>query len=171
MKFKHLFIFEPKAWVGEGIITLNMVEERLNFSTKWSVKEPDFAGKIISVQELQISGISENMRNELTFYDFTDNKFSVEMENLNIGRVVGAGVFDDKMIAWEFRENDLSFEGYETYHLQKDGGYLMHAEYVTSDQFRTQIDGKLWLPPEDESKDETMDPENEEDEQEEEDQG
>ncbi|NGX63002.1 MAG: hypothetical protein KR126chlam6_00406 [Candidatus Anoxychlamydiales bacterium] len=147
MKFKHYFIFEPKAWIGEGVITLNMVEERLNFFTKWAVTEQDFAGKIQSVQELQISGISENMRNELTFFDFSENKFSVEMENLNIGRVVGVGVFDEKMIAWEFRENDLNFEGYETYHLQKDGCYLMHAEYVTSDQFRTQIDGKLWQPP------------------------
>lgn len=147
MKFKHYFIFEPKPWIGEGIITLNMVEEKLNFFTKWIVSEPDFAGKIQSVQELQISGISENMRNELTFFDFTDNKFSVEMENLNIGRVVGAGVFDEKMLAWEFRENDLNFEGYEAYHLQKDGSYIIHAEYVTSDQFRTQIDGKIWQPP------------------------
>ena len=147
MTFKHDFIFKPQSWIGEGVITLNMVEERLNFLTKWAVADPDFAGKIQSVQELQISGISENMRNELTFFDFTDKKFSVEMENLNIGRVVGTGIFDDKMIAWEFRENDLSFEGFETYHLQKDGSYIMHAEYVTSDQFRTQIDGKLWQPP------------------------
>lgn len=148
MNCKHVFIFKPQPWIGEGVITLNMVEERLNFSTKWAVTDPDFAGKIQSVQELQISGISENMRNELTFFDFTDNKFSVEMENLNIGRVVGTGVFDDNMIAWEFRDNDLNFEGFETYHLQKDNSYIMHAEYVTSDQFRTQIDGKLWQPPE-----------------------
>jgi len=149
---KHFFIFKSEPWLGEGIITLNMVEERLNFLTKWSVTDPDFAGKIQSVQELQISGISENMRNELTFFDFTDNNFSVEMENLNIGRVVGTGVFDDNMIAWEFRDNDLSFEGFETYHLQKDGSYIMHAEYVTSDQFRTQIDGKLWQSIEDKDK-------------------
>lgn len=146
MKFKHYFIFEPKPWIGEGVITLNMVEEKLNFFTKWSITEPDFTGKIQSVQELQISGISENMRNELTFFDFSEGKFSVEMENLNIGKVVGSGVFDEKMLAWEFRENDLNFEGYETYHLQKDGSYIMHAEYVTSDQFRTQIDGKIWQP-------------------------
>ena len=146
MSFKHFFIFQPKPWIGDGIITLNMVEEKLNFLTKWSVNEKDFAGKIQSVQELQITGISENMRNELTFYDFTDNKFTVEMENLNIGRVVGSGVYDDKVFAWEFRENDLNFEGYETYILQKDGSYIIHAEYVTSDQFRTQIDGKIWQP-------------------------
>jgi hypothetical protein len=146
LKFIHFFIFQPKSWVGEGVITLNMVEEKLNFFTKWNISEPDLTGKIQSVQELQISGISENMRNELTFFDFTDNKFSIEMENLNIGKIVGAGIFDEKMLAWEFRENDLNFEGYETYHLQKDGSYQMHAEYVTSDQFRTQIDGKIWQP-------------------------
>lgn len=146
MKLLHTFILSPKPWIGEGVITLNMVEEKLNFSTKWSITEPDLSGKIQSVQELQISGISENMRNELTFYDFTDNKFTVEMENLNIGKVVGSGVYDEKMLAWEFRENDMNFEGYETYHLQKDGSYVVHAEYVTSDQFRTQIDGKIWQP-------------------------
>jgi len=148
LNFKHFFIFSPKPWMGEGVIILNMVEEQLNFVTKWQVNEKDFAGKIQSVQELQIAGISENMRNELTFYDFVEGKFSVEMENLNIGRIVGSGVYDDKVIAWEFRDNDINFEGFETYNLQKDGSYIMHAEYVTSDQFRTQISGKLYLPKE-----------------------
>lgn len=144
--FNHIFLFKPKAWIGEGMITLNMVEEELFFYTKWNVLEND-CGKIRSVQELQISGISENMRNELTFFDFTDKNFSVEMENLNIGKVIGRGIIDDKVIAWEFRDNEMNFEGYETYHLQGDGSYLMRSEYVTSDQFRTQIEGKMWLPP------------------------
>ncbi len=147
MKFNHTFIFSPKPWMGEGVITLNMVEEELGFFTKWNIQDKDFAGKIQSTQEIQISGIAENMKNELIFYDFSENKFSVEMENMNVGRVVGTGVYDDKLIAWEFRENDLNFEGYETYHLQPDGSYMIHAEYVTSDQFRTQIDGRIWLPP------------------------
>ena len=67
------------------------------------------------------------------------------MENQNVGRIVGAGVFDDKMIAWEFRNNDMNFEGYETYVLQVDGSYQMKGEYVTSDQFRTQIEARIWL--------------------------
>lgn len=143
--FTHTFIFKPSLWVGEGMITLNMVEEELAFYTKWNVTESDNIGKIQSVQEIQISGISENMKNELYFFDFGDNKFSVEMENLNIGKVIGSGIVDEKLIAWEFRKNDLNFEGFETYLLQSDGSYIMHAEYVTSDQFRTQIDGKIWL--------------------------
>jgi hypothetical protein len=143
----HEFILAPISWLGEGTITLNMVEEDLSFHTKWQVIEKDMAGKIKAVQELQIGGISENMRNELTFYDFTDKKFTIEMENLNIGRVIGEGVFDDKMIAWEFRDNELNFEGFETYYLQEDGSYLTYSEYVTSDQFRTQIEGRIWSSP------------------------
>lgn len=144
---EHDFIKRPFSWIGEGNISLNMVEEDLTFYTNWKVSEPDNLGRIQATQEIQIGGISENMRNELTFYDFTNKGFSVEMENSNIGKVVGKGVMDDKIIAWEFRNNDLNFEGFETYFLQDDGSYLVHVEYVTSDQFRTQLEGRIWLPP------------------------
>lgn len=143
----HDFILKPSSWIGEGNITLNMVEEDLSFYTKWQVMDKDPSGKIQAVQEIQIGGISENMRNELTFFDFNEKGFSIEMENLNIGKITGRGVFDEKVIAWEFRNNEMNFEGFETYYLQTDGSYLVHAEYVTSDQFRTQIEGRIWLPP------------------------
>lgn len=143
--FNHSFIFTPGTWYGEGKITLNMVEEELFFNTQWAVQNKDFAGKVSCAQEIQIQGLSENMRNELAFYDFQNKVFSVDMENQNVGRIVGTGVYDEKMIAWEFRNNDMHFEGYETYHLQPDGSYHMKGEYVTSDQFRTQIEARLWL--------------------------
>ena len=38
----------------------------------------------------------------------------------------------------------MHFEGFETYHLQSDGSYLMHGEYVTTDQFRTQIEARIY---------------------------
>ncbi|MBU6383050.1 MAG: hypothetical protein KGQ49_03470 [Verrucomicrobia bacterium] len=156
--FNHSFIFSPGTWQGEGKITLNMVEEDLFFNTQWAVQNKDFAGKVSCAQEIQIQGLSENMRNELSFYDFQNKIFSVDMENQNVGRIVGTGVYDDQMIAWEFRNNDMHFEGYETYYLQPDGSYHMKGEYVTSDQFRTQIEARLWLrsneaPAEDESAD------------------
>jgi hypothetical protein len=144
-QFNHSFIFSPGSWHGEGKILLNMVEEELIFNTKWAVQNRDFLGKVICAQEIQIQGLSENMRNELTFYNFQASTFSVDMENQNVGRIVGTGVFDDKMIAWEFRNNDMNFEGYETYIFQVDGSYHMRGEYVTSDQFRTQIEAKIWL--------------------------
>ncbi len=145
---KHQFLFQAQNWVGEGTIILNMVEEELNFSTRWNVLGKDNAGKIQSIQELQIAGISENMRNALTFFDFGEKGFSVEMENINIGKVLGTGIYDDKIVSWEFRDNDMNFEGFEVYRLLDDNTYTVHAEYVTSDQFRTEIRGKIWLPPE-----------------------
>ncbi|OGN64660.1 MAG: hypothetical protein A3E80_02160 [Chlamydiae bacterium RIFCSPHIGHO2_12_FULL_49_9] len=142
--FNHSFIFSPGTWQGEGKILLNMVEEELIFNTNWAVQNRDFAGKVLSAQDIQIQGLSENMRNELTFYDFQAKTFSVDMENQNIGRIVGTGVYDEHTIAWEFRNNDMNFEGYETYILQPDGSYAMKGEYVTSDQFRTQIEARIW---------------------------
>src|SRR5579872_1502044 len=143
--FNHSFIFSPGTWCGEGKIVLNMVEEELVFNTNWAIQNRDFTGKVTCAQEIQIQGLSENMRNELTFYDFQPKTFSVDMENQNVGRIVGTGVYDEKMLAWEFRNNDMNFEGYETYNLQPDGSYLMRGEYVTSDQFRTQIEARIWL--------------------------
>lgn len=142
--FNHTFIFSPGTWFGEGKILLNMVEEELVFNTNWAVQNRDFAGKVTCAQEILIHGLTENMRNELTFYDFQTKTFSVDMENQNVGRIVGTGVFDETMIAWEFRNNDMNFEGYETYLLQGDGSYMMKGEYVTSDQFRTLIEARIW---------------------------
>lgn len=142
--FNHSFIFSPGTWVGEGKITLNMVEEELIFSTQWGVQNKDFSGKVACDQQIQIQGLTESMRNELSFYDFQTNSFCVDMENQNVGKIVGTGVYDKDMVGWEFRNNDLGFEGYETYTRQQDGSYLMKGEYV-SDQFRTQIEARLWL--------------------------
>jgi hypothetical protein len=142
--FKHAFIFSPGTWIGEGKIVLNMVEEELFFGTKWAVQEGDSIGKVASSQTIQVQGLSEYMRNELIFYDFQNKSFAVDMENQNVGRIVGSGVVDEKMIAWEFRNNE-NFEGYETYILQEDGSYLMKGEYITTDQFRTQIEARIWL--------------------------
>ena len=141
---QHPFIFGAGDWVGEGKITLNMIEDELNFNTIWSVQGKDAAGKVISSQDIQIHGLSENMRNDLTFYNFSADGFSVDMENQNVGHIVGVGVYDEKQIGWEFRNNEMDFEGFETYTLQPDGSYHMHGEYVTSDQFRTKIEARIW---------------------------
>ena len=143
--FNHSFIFSPGSWQGEGKILLNMVEEELVFNTLWAVQNKDFAGKVTCAQEIQIHGLSENMRNDLSFYGFDHKSFVVDMENPNVGRIVGTGIYDEKVIAWEFKNNDMDFEGYETYNLQPDGSYTMKGEYVTSDQFRTLIEARIWL--------------------------
>ena len=144
LKFNHSFIFSPGNWFGEGKITLNMVEEELIFNTNWAVLTKDFSGKVGAAQEIQIQGLTDQMRNDLIFYDIQPKTFSIDMENPNIGRITGTGLYDDKTIAWEFRNNDMNFEGFETYTLQPDGSYHMKGEYVTSDQFRTHIVARIW---------------------------
>lgn len=144
----HAFILTPGTWVGEGKIILSMVEEYLPFSTTWQVPNRDDSGKITCIQDIQIQGFSEMMSNNLHFSNFLGNQFRVEMDNPNIGHIVGHGVIDDKYIAWEFRQNELHFEGFESYRLQEDGSYQLHGEYVSAaDQFRTVIEGKLWVKP------------------------
>jgi hypothetical protein len=142
----HSFILAPNAWLGEGKIQLSMVEEELGFYTRWNVAHPDATGRIECIQEIQVKGLSDIMINQFAFFDLTSSAFSIELENQALGKVIGAGIINDKIIAWEFRVNELGFEGFEFYERQSDNSYFMRAEYATSDQFRTIIQGKVWLP-------------------------
>ncbi|MGH2612823.1 MAG: hypothetical protein ACRDFB_07210 [Rhabdochlamydiaceae bacterium] len=141
---KHLFIFSPSTWLGEGKIQLNMVEEELPFYTKWNITKKDPEGKIECVQQIEVKGLSEMMHNQLWFFDFAQGNFLIELDNPSIGKVSGKGLMTDHIIAWEFRVPQIGFEGFETYEKQPDDSYIMHAEYATADQLRTMIKGKVW---------------------------
>ncbi|MFI5334674.1 MAG: hypothetical protein ACHQT8_05880 [Chlamydiales bacterium] len=142
---KHDFIFSPCAWIGDGKIQLNMVDEELGFVTKWTVSERDPTGKIQCVQEIQVKGLSDVMHNEFSISNLTANNFSIEMENPAIGKIMGTGLISPAVIGWEFRVPEIGFEGFEFYEKQDDGSYLMRAEYASSDQYRTLIRGKVWV--------------------------
>ena len=144
MTTNHPFILSPSSWLGEGKIQLNMVDEELGFFTRWNVTHPEGTGKIECVQEIQVKGLSDIMFNQFLFYDVSHNTFIIELENQALGRVVGSGIISDKVIGWEFRVEELGFEGFEFYEKQSDGTYQMRAEYATQDQFRTLIQGKVW---------------------------
>ncbi len=149
---KHPFILKPGSWFGEGKITLSMMDEELPFYTRWKVPEGE-KGRIESMQEIQISGLSDVMQNQFIFYDITRKNFSIELENQSLGKVVGKGMINDKLIGWEFRLEHLGFEGFEFYEKgEASDTYLMHAEYATNDDFRTVIHGKIWCPHEEETK-------------------
>jgi len=146
----HLFILRPSGWVGEGKIQLNMMEEELGYSTRWSITEKDSNGQIACLQEIQVKGISDVMQNQFLFFDLGSKNFSIELDNPSIGKILGKGVLTDQLIAWEFRLASKEFEGVEVYERQSDDSYLMYAEYATADQLRTIIRGKVWqdlLPP------------------------
>ena len=112
--------------------------------TRWSVDKAKKSGLIGSMQEVQITGIPDVMHNQFSFYDFVEDRFSVTLENATIGKVLGSGICRPKLIAWEFRNNDIGFEGFEMYELLEDGSYFMHAEYVSQEDFRSAIQGKIW---------------------------
>jgi len=142
----HPFILSPSSWLGEGKIKLSMVDEELGFFTRWNVSNRDPTGKIECIQEIQVKGVSDIMHNQFAFFDLTPVAFNVELENQALGKVIGSGIINEKVIGWEFRIADLGFEGFEFYEKQEDESYLMHAEYATTDQFRTVIQGKIWRP-------------------------
>jgi hypothetical protein len=144
MTHPHPFLLTPAVWLGQGKIKLSLAVEELVFFTRWSIAEADTEGKIVLIQEIQIKGLPEIMHNEFTLSNLSQGEFSIELENEAVGRVTGKGVINDKVIAWEFRVEDIGFEGFEIYEKQDDKNYLMRAEYATNDEFRTLIEGKLW---------------------------
>lgn len=143
---KHLFILKSGLWLGEGKINLSMMDEQLAFFTRWKIPKSNNKERIDSVQEIQISGLQDVMQNQFAVYDITQKEFNIELENQSLGKVVGKGLISEKVIGWEFRLGHLGFEGFEFYEATSDPNtYLMHAEYATTDDFRTVIHGKIWL--------------------------
>lgn len=140
----HTFLFESKKWLGEGTIKLSMSDEELRFYTRWNLGAIDPAGKIPAFQEVQITGVEEAMQNQFLITDLTPTHFNIELENAALGKITGKGLIKDKLIAWEFRNKEIGFEGFEFYERQEDGSYLMRAEYATPDHFRTMIRAKIW---------------------------
>jgi len=145
LKENHPFLFRPGIWLGEGKVKLNVSPEEMKFMTRWNLGESSEEGPIKAVQEVQISGLSEIMTNQFSVFKVVDEEFEIELENQNLGKVIGKGIIRPKIISWEFRLNSLGFEGFELYEKEEDDTYSLHAEYATKDDFRTIIQGKIWL--------------------------
>lgn len=140
---KHNFIFTPGKWLGEGRIQLNMVEEELSFFTRWKVEEEE-NGEIECTQEIQVKGLSDVMINRFVFSNIKADSFSVLMENYAVGKVEGKGFINDEKIGWEFRAEEVGFEGFEFYDKQPDDTYHVHGEFSTQEDLRTEVRGKVW---------------------------
>ncbi len=141
----HQFLLTPSSWLGQGKIQLNMVAEELAFFTRWNAENADGDGRIECLQEIQVKGLSDIMHNEFLIYNVTTvGEFSIDLENQALGKITGIGLVNERVIAWEFRVEEIGFEGFELYEKQDENNYLMRAEYATNDQFRTLIQGRLW---------------------------
>ncbi len=141
------FIFTPGKWIGEGKISFSASPEILRFYTRWDISEAVKEGvlhEITCKQVVEMQGAAEeHIHNLFTVSQVDDKSFVLELENELIGVIQGTGVMNQKKIAWEFRGHP-TFEGFEVYELQDNGDYLFHAEYVSPDQFRSVIDGRIW---------------------------
>lgn len=139
---QHEFIFHPGKWIGEGRIGFSASQETIHFYTRWVISKAATTG-IDCSQEVEMQGGDQNMNNNFIFSHITPYSFDVHLENDILGIVDGKGVIDDRTIAWEFHGKG-GLEGFEVYELQDNGDYMLHAEYSSTDQFRTVIDGRIW---------------------------
>lgn len=141
---KHVFIFSPGRWIGEGKITFSASMDHLRFYTSWQIGDVTDENKIIPCyQRVEMQGADSAMENAF-FVELLDaDKFKIQLENELLGSVEGSGLIDSSTIAWEFRHHS-NIEGFEVYELQENGDYMFHAEYASPDQFRTIIDGRIW---------------------------
>ncbi len=139
----HHFIFSPGVWLGEGTVLLNLAKEELKYVTKFTVrKEKD--SQIEVVQEIQIAGLSDLIKNQFYFYNIKPDRFKIRLESQNLGQLDGEGILKKSLLAWEFRIPEVGFEGFEVYNLSEDDVYLMNAEYTTNQDYRSKVRGKIW---------------------------
>lgn len=140
----HVFLTQSANWLGEGEVTLNLVEEPMKFYSRWSVTVG--ANKEVEcLQQIEIVGMADHVHNLFSFNFSKGDEIYVQMENNAIGRVKAKGLCDDKVVAWEY-ENPLGgFGGYELYKKEDDNTYLFRCEFLTKEQLRSHIQGKMWL--------------------------
>lgn len=136
------FIFKPGLWIGQGKVTFSASPETVRFYTKWTI-EPEKNQQIVCHQHVEMEGGDSNVYNTFVFSNVLHNAFSIELTNELLGTVQGKGILDGKTLAWEFRGHP-EFEGFEVYELQENGDFMLHAEYSSTDQIRTIIDGRIW---------------------------
>lgn len=138
----HSFIFSTGIWIGEGKITFSTSPEHIKFYTKWQVSDEE-NGLFVAKQTVEMQGIKEHVVNIYTFQTITPNNFTLSLANDLMGKVKGKGVIDQNTIAWELLRED-SFEGFEVYERQENGDYTFHAEYSSTEQYRTIVEGLIW---------------------------
>lgn len=144
----HQFIFSPGDWIGQGRITFSHSPGHIRFYTKWIINKEQ-KGIIRAEQQIEQEGESVLLFNTLQFSAITAKSFEVLLSNDLTGKVSGKGVIEPNTIAWEFRKpnetgKEEQVEGFEVYEIQENGDYMLHAEYFSSGQYRTIIDGRIW---------------------------
>ncbi len=140
---KRHFIFEPGEWIGNGVVNFTHSPDVLHFRVKWTVHEVE-GGAYQGIQLVEVVD-GDRMMNIFDVSGIQQDSFRIVLQNELLGTFEGVGIQDQNMVSWEFRARG-SFEGFEVYERQADG-YSFHAEYLSSDNARTAIHGKIWQKP------------------------
>ena len=138
----HEFIFQPGEWLGKGTVSFSTSSEQMQFYTAWKIKKNEDS-KIECTQIVEMQGLDEHIVNTLIIFDISASSFKVDLKNEMLKSVQGKGIINLKKIAWEFCDKGI-FEGFEIYELTENGEYIFHAEYASTEQFKTIINGKIW---------------------------
>ena len=128
--------------MGEGTVTFTASPESLHFATKWVVKEKE-NGEIQASQQVELRGINDKVVNRFLLFDISASDFAIELQNELVGSAMGKGLQDDVRIGWEFLDHS-DFQGFEIYRLTGETQYSLHAEFSSSDEYRTIVHGRLW---------------------------
>lgn len=139
---EHAFIFQPGVWEGSGKISFSMADDELDFTMRWTIL-PAEENKIYFNQLITIPDLSQTMKNNFCISNITQKAFNIELENQMVGKVYGKGVIDAGIIAWEFREPNQAFDGFELYELQENKHYKMRAEFTGGEGLRTYVRGTI----------------------------
>jgi hypothetical protein len=136
------FLWQQDHWIGEGNVSFSHSQEKIRFFTRWQVQKalPD---TIQWLQEVELHGLQQTTNNYFTISDLKDGHFKIVLENDIMGKIIGKGVIDHRIVAWELRDRP-GMEGYEIYELQDNGDYHFRAEYASPDRFHTCIEGRIW---------------------------
>jgi hypothetical protein len=119
-----------------------MADDVLPFSMQWTVSK-DEGGFIKFSQVVEVDSFNDPLYNHFVLNGLDQNNFQIELQNNLVGKVGGTGLFDQKIIAWEFRKVEEGFEGYEIYELQPSGSYRMKAEFLGGEEMRTFVEGEI----------------------------
>lgn len=139
----HPFIFSPHTWLGEGKIQLSSSSNVIKFYTKWEIETAQ-NGTIKALQTVEIVGIKEKTINHFTFYEISETSFKLILENEHIGKAIGIGLQEEKILQWKFGDGAM-VQGTEIYKKQENGSYLVEAKYGADTDFQTLIQALIQI--------------------------
>jgi hypothetical protein len=132
----HSFLLKPSIWLGTGTIQLGTAPNKLALHTRWTVTSKQIK------QEVEITGITEQITNLYTISNLTPSSFTISLTSATVKNILGEGVISDNALHWAFNHKELT--GFENFDLQPDGSYLFQAEFGTIGEFCNQVEGKIW---------------------------